>query len=29
MTFEVPVSDMGDADLFSTMDAHLLIRYLQ
>lgn len=29
MTFEVPVSDMGDADLFPTMDAHLLIRYLQ
>lgn len=26
--FEVPVSDMGDADFFDKMDAKLLIRYL-
>lgn len=26
--FEVPVSDMGDADLLPIMDAKLLIRYL-
>jgi hypothetical protein len=26
--FEVPVSDMGDADFFGHMDAKLLIRYL-
>jgi hypothetical protein len=26
--FEVPVSDMGDADLLPKMDAKLLIRYL-
>lgn len=26
--FEVPVSDMGDADLLPQMDAKLLIRYL-
>lgn len=29
MSFEVPFEDMGDADYFPTMDAHLLIRYLQ
>ena len=29
MSFEVPVEDMGDADYFPTMNAHLLIRYLQ
>lgn len=27
--FEVPVSDMGDADLLPEMDAKLLIRYLK
>ena len=26
--FEVPVSDMGDADFESTMDAKLLIRWI-
>lgn len=26
--FEVPVSDMGDADFHSSMDSKLLIRYL-
>lgn len=26
--FEVPVSDMGDADFFKQMDSKLLIRYL-
>lgn len=26
--FEVPVEDMGDADFFPSMNAHLLIRYL-
>jgi hypothetical protein len=26
--FEVPISDMGDADLLPQMDAKLLIRYL-
>ncbi len=26
--FEIPVSDMGDADFTSTMDAKMLIRWL-
>lgn len=26
--FEVPISDMGDADFFPEMDAKLLIRWL-
>ena len=28
LTFEIPVNDMGDADLLPTMDAKLLIRWL-
>lgn len=27
--FEVPVNDMGDADFGATMQAHLLIRWVQ
>lgn len=26
--FHVPISDMGDAEFGSTMESHLLIRYL-
>lgn len=29
LTFEIPVNDMGDADLLPKMDAKLLIRWLK
>lgn len=29
LRFEIPVSDMGDADLLPEMDAKLLIRWLR
>lgn len=28
ISFEIPVNDMGDSDLFSEMDAKLLIRWI-